>query len=319
MQFKTISFDLHRLYEDKSIPAFTRIRDKILRGDYANPQELRWSGLAIATPLINKRLTERTMLEILNIIIPAGVEFEPEMVTIPAGRFTMGSLDFENSQPLREITLSGFRMGRYSITYEEYFEYIEDTGGKFKNGPLFLTLEQHVNCYKHPEDLSPEGRRERLLRHPVEHVNWSDAVKYCEWLSEKTGRRFRLPTEAEWEYAAGGAKSLKYPWGNEFDGTKAAYLTNDETRPVDHYPNGVSPFGIMGMAGNVWEWCADWYTATYDTKNVYIHETLNVKYRVARGGSSLYDKSEYLRCAYRNKIMPESAVMTVGFRIAEEL
>lgn len=103
------------------------------------------------------------------------------------------------------------------------------------------------------------GRKNR----PVIFVSWDDASAYCQWLSQKTGLRFNLPTEAQWEKAARGNDQRKYPWGNQEPDKNLANFgfDIDKTTPVDSYPAGASPFGLLDMAGNVWEWCSDWYEA----------------------------------------------------------
>ena len=100
--------------------------------------------------------------------------------------------------------------------------------------------------------------------HPVTHVTWDDAAAFCRWLSEATGQEFRLPTEAEWEKAARGTTGRLYPWGDEPpDKNRCNFNQNvGDTTPVGQYPRGATPdTGVLDLAGNVWEWCSDWYDA----------------------------------------------------------
>ena len=139
---------------------------------------------------------------------------------------------------------------------------------------------------------------------PVVNVSWEDAVKYCQWLSEKTGQTYRLPTEAEWEYAASGGGKRMYPWGDEEPTPQRAnYDASNigKTTPVGSYPLGKTPEGLFNMAGNVWEWCADWYDSEESG-------------RVVRGGS-FYDYPYDLRCALRYRYYPRNRVSLIGFRV----
>ena len=139
---------------------------------------------------------------------------------------------------------------------------------------------------------------------PVVGVSWHDAVAYCNWLTKinKESRKYRLPSEAEWEWAAGRGERT-YPWGNEKpDKNRANYGDNvGNTTPVGNYPTGATPEGLMDMAGNVWEWCADWYDEDKDR-------------RVLRGGS-WSDLENLLQCSYRLRYYPGSRYLLVGFRI----
>ncbi|MBN1349344.1 SUMF1/EgtB/PvdO family nonheme iron enzyme, partial [candidate division KSB1 bacterium] len=138
---------------------------------------------------------------------------------------------------------------------------------------------------------------------PVVNVSWEEATQYCAWLSEQTGERYRLPTEAEWKYAASGGGKRQYPWGAEKPTPEHANYRDsnlDKTTPVGAYPAGMTPEGLFDMAGNVWEWCADWYDESKDG-------------RVVRGGA-FFNLPDGLRCAYRYGVNPLSRDDSVGFR-----
>ena len=141
--------------------------------------------------------------------------------------------------------------------------------------------------------------------HPVVNVLWCEAVAYCEWLSKKEGKNYRLPTEAEWEYAASGGVR-KYPWGDEPPTPDLANYNNTvgKTTPMGTYPDGATPEGLQDMAGNVWEWCQNRYE--------------DDDFRVFRGGA-FSNPSDYLRCADRYRFNPQFRYYYVGFRIVRDL
>ena len=168
---------------------------------------------------------------------------------------------------------------------------------------------------------------------PRFYVSYLDAAKFCQWLSGKERKRYRLPTEAEWEWAAKGANGLTYPWGEQTGlGTLANFAdalttfpwrdaqVNDgyaETSPVGAYPDGVGPFGMDDMAGNVWEWCLDFYDAYKGGEKTNPRGPLHGAQRVYRGGSW---KSRFasLKTTTRGYNLPTYASNDVGFRVVCE-
>jgi len=161
------------------------------------------------------------------------------MVWVPPGEFEMGSKTGDaREQPVHRVSIRrGFWLGQAPITNAQYRRYCQETGRAFPGG----------------SDL-PDG-------HPVSHVTWDEAVAYCAHCG------LRLPTEAEWEYAAKGPEGRVYPWGDEWDAnrccTKALVGSGGGTCPVTAFPSGASWRGALDMAGNVWEWCADWFDGGY--------------------------------------------------------
>jgi formylglycine-generating enzyme required for sulfatase activity len=158
--------------------------------------------------------------------------------------------------------------------------------------------------------------------HPVVRVSWYEAISYCQWLNKGTGRKFRLPTEAEWEYAARGPLSLVFPWGKEWDPTRVVFNRSitDATDSVFTHPQGTSVFSnVKQMSGGVWEWVADWYADTYDPED--IRDPKGPKMgtdRVLRGGSWSDDNPDLLRGASRDGGPPEDRYLNVGFRVVED-
>ncbi|MCA9875681.1 MAG: SUMF1/EgtB/PvdO family nonheme iron enzyme, partial [Anaerolineales bacterium] len=164
---------------------------------------------------------------------------EPEWVEIPAGEFTMGSERYDNEKPIRQVSLPAYAIARVPITNVQY--------------ELFVKAAKHRPPNHWEENRVPKG----LESHPVVNVSWYDAIAYCQWLSEVTGKTITLPNEAEWEKAARGEKDAReYPWGNTFDRLRCnSYeLGINGTTPVGIFPDGASPYGVLDMSGNVWEW-----------------------------------------------------------------
>jgi formylglycine-generating enzyme len=208
----------------------------------------------------------------------------PDMVWIAGGAFGMGSPDGEGASdehPQHEVNVKGFFMDKTEVTQADFERVMGHNPAYTKGCP---------NC-------------------PVENVAWISANEYC----KKVGKR--LPTEAEWEYAARGQTQTKYYWGNEVDSSYAWYdkNSNQRTQPVaQKKPN---PFGLADMSGNVWEWCADWYDGTYYQNT--LHDNPQGpdtgQYRTMRGGAWGYG-SYSLRSACRNWGNPDALSYFVGFR-----
>ncbi len=244
--------------------------------------------------------------------------FEPQMLPIPAGRFLMGSTPeqaqraiqdgankdwVEWEQPRHTVELSEYWIGKYPVTNQQYQAYVQE-GGKAPQG--------------WDGDQFPQGKDS----HPVVNVSWDDATAYCQWLSEKTKKAYRLPSEAEWEKAARGEDGRIWSWGNEFGEKHAntAELGLNDTTPVGQYsPQGDSPYGCADTIGNVWEWCQDWFDEKeYRNRKDGILNPSGPKQgqnRVLRGGSFLYNRG-YARCAYRSWDGPPSLYWVSGFRVA---
>jgi formylglycine-generating enzyme required for sulfatase activity len=232
------------------------------------------------------------------------------MLLIPSAEFTIGSEAIDaapNERPLTKVTLSRFYMSRFLVTNAEY-EKFDPTHARKRAG----------------------GAGER---HPVIYVSSLEAIKFCQWLSARERRKYRLPTEAEWEYAARGLDRRKYPWGNHdgrgdlanFADRNTVFAWSDreiddgyaESSPVGAYPLGAGPFGTEDMAGNVWEWCLDFYESYRGAPRVNPRgPTMGAK-RVYRGGSW---KSRFnsLRTTARSSNVPNYSCNDVGFRIVCE-
>jgi formylglycine-generating enzyme required for sulfatase activity len=219
-------------------------------------------------------------------VVPSRTKALPGMVWIPGGRFKMGSpegVGEANEHPQHTVRVNGFYMDTTEVTQTEYSQVMGANPSHYKGCP---------SC-------------------PVDSVSWNEANEYC----KRVGKR--LPTEAQWEYAARAGTTSNYFWGDEIDGAYAWHFGNSDkkTHPVaQKKPNA---FGLYDMVGNVWEWCADWYAEDYYRKAVSNNPTGpdSGRFRANRGGGYGYNREGYiLRCAYRNAYMPEYRNVNVGFR-----
>jgi serine/threonine-protein kinase len=219
------------------------------------------------------------------------------LIFIPAGEFTMGSNYEEREQPVHRVNLSAYWMDQYEVTNKLY--------AKCVNAGV-CSLPSVKDHYDDPA----------YANHPVVFVDWKAAQTYCEW----AGRR--LPTEAEWEKAARGTDERTYPWGVGLGCPRANYDADyckmDGTTLVGSYPKGASPYGLLDMAGNVWEWVSDWYSDSYTS---FFDASFNPmgpqsgEHRVLRGGSWISDRN-YLRTTDRWRNLPEFKSDFIGFRCA---
>jgi formylglycine-generating enzyme required for sulfatase activity len=222
---------------------------------------------------------------------------EVEMVAIPAGSFTMGSdKDSPDAAPAHQVDLPAYSIDKFEVTNADFAKFVEATGYKTdaeKSG------EKGWVAYAEGKD-----------NHPVVKVSWNDAKAFCEWMGK------RLPTEAEWEKAARGTDGRTYPWGNDWDPKKAngkeAGLRG--TAAAGSFGAGASPYGAMDMAGNVWEWTADWFQPYpgNKTENPYYGE----KYKVTRGGA-WFEEAAQLTTFNRNATSSTAANDDLGFRCAK--
>ncbi len=245
----------------------------------------------------------------------------PPMVKVEAGEFTMGSNESKREQPVHRVYLDEFMIGKYPVTNEEFKVFIEAEG--YKNEGLWTPegwqwlKKENINEPRFWHDRKWNGPN-----FPVVGVNWYEASAYAEWLSQTTGVKYRLPTEAQWEKAARGSKGLVYPWGNKFDKNKCNSYEGGlrRTSPVGLFPGGESSYGCVDTAGNVWEWCADWYGEDYYKKSPAKNPggPSAGSGRVLRGGCWV-DDARYCRAAYRDAARPAIRDNDVGFRLLRSL
>ena len=248
-------------------------------------------------------------------------ESEPEvpsdMVLIPAGSFNMGStVGGSEEQPVHAVYLDAYYIDKYEVTNGVYKEFM-DAGG-YSNSSYWTSdgwSWKTSNSITQPYFWNNSTFGYNATNGPslpVVGVSWYEAYAYANWAGK------RLPTEAEWEKAARGTDERTYPWGEGIDSTKLNYNGNIEhTTVVGSYESGKSPYGCYDMAGNVWEWCNDWYGDTYygssPTNNPQGPESGYS--RVLRGGS--WGFNDFLcRSAYRGRLFPDGWSIYFGFRCA---
>jgi formylglycine-generating enzyme len=231
----------------------------------------------------------------------------PTLVSVPEGWFLMGcDAGQDNEKPVHRIWVDEFLLAACQVTNAEYERFLRDTGSQ---PPQFWSDAD----FNHPQQ-------------PVVGVSWHEAVRYCEWLSARNGRPFRLPTEAEWERAArGGNKNEEalFPWGDAPPQSLPGYADRCQT----YWKTGPEPvgqaesngYGLYNMCDNVHEWCSDWYSASYYSispeRNPRGPET--GERRASRGGSWRHH-IKISRCAARSSIPPAFQYADYGFRVACE-
>ncbi len=304
-----------------------------------------------------------------------------KLVKIPAGEFLMGGEEtadelrramtaariewsydddsaFEQERPVHRVRITKpFLMGQTEVTLGEFLLFYNDgykgqldcekddeggSGYDAATGKLDAKATYRPWSWGHPDmDFSTEAAKRKSFRYPVVNVSWNDAVAFCEWLSKKEGKRYRLPTEAEWEYACRGGTKTRYWFGDDFEklaehenvGDQTAkdlfkdnwaYNINSRdgfafTAPVRSYrqPN---PFGLYDMHGNVAEWCSDWFDAEYYEKSPAVDPkgpSSAGSFRVIRGGS-WDNRPVFCRSANRHYDPPSDRSNFVGFRLVCE-
>jgi serine/threonine-protein kinase len=228
------------------------------------------------------------------ILVSIRPSITPRMVYVPAGEFTMGSDEgYHDEQPVHTVYLDTFYIDNTEVTNAQYRKCVEAGAC---DPPSNTTYYDKAN----------------YAQHPVAYVSWNDAHAYCQWAGK------RLPTEAEWEKAARGTDGRTYPWGERMDCGHAQYDECDYgTVPVGGKPKGASPYEALDMAGNVWEWVADWYDPSYYSQSPRRNPPGpdSGEVRGLRGGS-WHDTQRHARCACRYRLSPRGRYGNVGFRCA---
>lgn len=283
-----------------------------------------------------------------------------DMIKLDGGPFLMGTEDpqgfgADGEGPIRQVTLDPFYIDAHAVTVRQFMEFTRATRYRTESERLGWSFvfaghipperyhelvaktvpgaswwcQVHGADWQHPE--GPDSNVRDKLNHPVLHVSWNDACEYCAWAGK------RLPTEAEWEYAArGGLEQATYAWGNDLvpDGRHVCNIWQGKfptldlaedgysgASPVDAFPS--NGFGLYDVAGNTWEWCADWFDPLYHVTTTRANpvgpDTGNAK--VIRGGSYLCHRSycNRYRVAARTSNTPDSATTNMSFRCVRDI
>jgi formylglycine-generating enzyme required for sulfatase activity len=262
----------------------------------------------------------------------------PTMIEVSGGTFWIGAKGFvPDENPPHQVLLNDFFIGKYEVTNLEFIDFLNDIAKdmtitydakivKYKGNPVYHIFcdncSAYINRIKYDNYNNPGGLFSIVPgfeNHPVNNVTWFGAKAYCDWLSLKTGKAYRLPTEAEWEVASKGGNSYKgllYPGSNNLD--DVAWIDKNASGSThivgQKKPNGLN---IYDMGGNVWEWCADYYDENYYKASPDKNPTgpATGKLRVNRGGG-WYTASTNARSTKRDANTPDKAYFDLGFRIA---
>jgi formylglycine-generating enzyme required for sulfatase activity len=239
----------------------------------------------------------------------AAILGEPfEWCFVPGGKVTLIDATSYGGTSGGDYQVPDFAIGKYFITNSQYKKFIDHPNGFY-----------NIEWWKY----SPEGalwRRDHRNPKPpafpgadlpATRVSWFDSMAFCRWLSAELKETVRLPTEMEWQRAAVGDTGWNYPWGNELDETRGNYAKHvGQTSPVGSYPAGQSPFGVMDMMGNLWQWCLTIWGSDSSDPGGYV-------YRTTRGGAWNVSNPEYLRAIDRGAGQPPRGRLNdAGFRIA---
>ena len=261
-----------------------------------------------------------------------GVSFTMKLVE--GGTFQMGNNDrdaVDDEKPVHSVTLSNYYIGKCEVTVTEFRQFINETGYRTdaeKEGWAWRLMQvdgqwkwNKVNGINWRCGTDGQVRSALEDTHPVLYVSWNDAMEYCNWLKQKTGRTFTLPTEAQWEYAArGGKKSNGYKYAGSNDiGSVAWYgnINSDGTAKGNTHSVGQklsNELGLYDMTGNVWEWCSDWYGNYSKHSQTNPQGPSSGSYRVLRGGS-WYINARYCRVSIRDRDDPDYGNSFHGFRL----
>jgi formylglycine-generating enzyme required for sulfatase activity len=310
------------------------------------PAELIRRPLTVTTAQLRRQddewRVERQELSVLSVEEPLGNGVSSRLIEIPAGSFLMGSPNDEpkrsgNEVPQHVVRLEAFLMGQTPITQAQWREVASWTprdgerwGRQLPANPARFQAKDAADEQREPYGVFRllEGEASTDQR-PVERVSWEDAMEFCHRLSQRTGRRYSLPSEAQWEYACRAGTSTPFHYGDTLTTDLANYDGNaiyangpkgenrQQTSPVAHFP--ANAWGLHDMHGNVWEWCDDQWHGTYagapDDGRPWIDEKTDEKrYRLLRGGSWGFSPG-VCRSAFRFNLHPDYRGSNVGFRV----
>ena len=253
-------------------------------------------------------------------------DFCPEMVVIPAGTFTMGSPPDEDGRqgyetPQRQVRVERFAMGRTEVTLDQFAAFVDATGHEAEGCSVWSGSDGQYDHDPTKSWRDPTGFEQSAL-HPAACVSWNDAQAYVAWLGEATGAPYRLPSEAEWEYAARAGTTTRYAFGDELSQSEANFGGN-VGRTWEVGSGAANNWSLLDMHGNLWEWVEDCRHWDYDDAPGHAsprlqHSGGDCSLRVVRGGSWYYPP-EHLRSATRSWGDRDYRYSDLGFRVARTL
>ncbi|MEZ4830102.1 MAG: SUMF1/EgtB/PvdO family nonheme iron enzyme [Bacteroidia bacterium] len=287
-------------------------------------REIRWRASEEVAALSSSNVRFK-----VSVRLPADIISIPEMVFVEGGMFEMGNEEgYGNEKPVHSVGLMDFWLGKSEITVGQFAAFVNATGyitdaektNLIESGNQVNKIKQTWCC-----DLKGNLRIEAEYNYPVVYISWNDANEYCKWLSKQTGEVWRLPTEAEWEYAAGGGRENRTKFAgtnNRKELENYAWISENSkysTHPIgEKLPNVL---GLCDMSGNVWEWCKDWYYAYPSEKQIDPRGPETGVKRVIRGGSSSWGNDgskDVCRITYRKDKLPDTCEEFIGFRVVRE-
>lgn len=273
-----------------------------------NRTNLTGRGLSLANEIKKDSTLKHDLQNELRLTLVPGLDMD--FVRIPDGHFLMSSGDSEFSQekPLHKVYLDEYWISKFPITNMQYIAFLEYA----RRYSLRMTYRYQIKKI--------DSLKEKL-NYPIADVDWYDARDFCQWVTEITGKNVRLPTETEWEKAARGTDGREYPWGNNQPNSSLCNFTRNigTTTPVDRYsPACDSPYGVVDMVGNIWEWTGNiWYVSNTDKSDSridnYRDKDDSKRHRILKGGSWL-EASNLISISYRSWYNQGYSSINIGFR-----
>ena len=320
------TFDITLHYSTEAGRTYSNVL-KAVSGDVGEKIKGGYSKTIIWQPLQENLTTLESDKVKFKVVAKIKSTMPDNMVFVKGGTFQMGSNDNDHEKPIHTVNVNSFYMGKYEVTNAEFVKFLNAKGNQEEGGRNWAHVDSDFGI---KESNGIFTVKKGMEKHPVTQVSWYGAKAYCKWLSETTGQTYRLPTEAEWEYAArGGNKSNGYTYSgsNRIDEVAWYYKNSYDlgTSHPNHGTNSVgtkkaNELGIFDMSGNVYEWCEDTWHESYlgapGNGTAWLTGG-NDSRRVLRGGSWLsYDYVS--RVAYRVRYTPANRGNYSGFRLARD-
>jgi formylglycine-generating enzyme required for sulfatase activity len=295
--------------------------DEALRGEVIGAALKQLEDRALT---VQQRLDAGAALAMLADPRAGVVTLEPQWCDVPAGPLLLGSSDTDREasdweKPQRTVDLPGFQIGRYPVTNAQWRMFVEAGGYRAWRWWSYVGWQtKEAKSWIQPDVW--DDPRFNGANQPVVGISWYEATAFCRWLTAQLGYEIRLPCEAEWEKAARGSDGRIYPWGNDWDTEKAN--TNEAgigiTTPVGCFPDGASPYDVLDICGNVFEWTATPWTSDYQHSDGTTRETEDGRAFAWRGGA-WNDVRRHARCAYRDYLSPADRYDFLGVRVVAAL